>query len=588
MLLRNKYLYLFAFLYSLAAYCQTISSLEIEGNNIFSSSDYFEWSGLSAGMNYSEAIQDSAKDGIILNLSNRGYLDADFNEFKITFSTDSQRIFIHININENSPTIIKSINIENPDSIDIKNTVNQFGFLEGKILNKFEIEALINEALTFYENNGYPFAKIIISSIVLNYDSAAAGRNAEINIKIEKGEMRRIDSIEISGNTSTKDYVITRELRIIKGEIYSQREIEELPSRLNRLRYFDPVRVPQFYLNSENEGILVIDVKEQQTNNFDGIIGYIPGTGPDDTGYLTGLINISLRNLFGTGRVAAIKWQQLNRFSQELELRYLEPWVLDYPFNLSAGLFQRKQDTSYVQRKVEGAVEFLATQEISAAFILSSEAVIPTINETPRFTVYNSSSITTGVNLKIDSRDDPYSPTKGLFFLNSYSFSRKRISGPLEFLTPGLETNINLQRLSIALSGFYELFTRQVIALGINARELRGSFFEESDLFRLGGTSSLRGYREEQFFGNRIFWSNLEYRLLLTRRTYAFLFIDTGYYLRNEDLDRNIFRQEAFNFGYGLGLNLETGLGVLAVSFALAEGDAFSEGKIHFGIVNEF
>ena len=58
--------------------------------------------------------------------------------------------------------------------------------------------------------------------------------------------------------------------------------------------------------------------------------------------------------------------------------------------------------------------------------------------------------------------------------------------------------------------------------------------------------------------------------------------------MRNEDLDRNIFRQEAFNFGYGLGLNLETGLGVLAVSFALAEGDAFSEGKIHFGLVNEF
>ena len=49
-----------------------------------------------------------------------------------------------------------------------------------------------------------------------------------------------------------------------------------------------------------------------------------------------------------------------------------------------------------------------------------------------------------------------------------------------------------------------------------------GPFFEESDLYRLGGTNTLRGYRENQFLGSRIFWSNLEYRFLLTQRTFAF------------------------------------------------------------------
>jgi outer membrane protein insertion porin family len=117
---------------------------------------------------------------------------------------------------------------------------------------------------------------------------------------------------------------------------------------------------------------------------------------------------------------------------------------------------------------------------------------------------------------------------------------------------------------------------------------LKGSFFENSDLFRLGGTNSLRGYREDQFLGARILWTNLEYRLLLTRRTFAFLFFDTGYYLREADVERNILKSEDFLYGYGLGLNIETGLGVLGVSFALGEGDSFSDGKIHFGLVNEF
>ena len=88
--------------------------------------------------------------------------------------------------------------------------------------------------------------------------------------------------------------------------------------------------------------------------------------------------------------------------------------------------------------------------------------------------------------------------------------------------------------------------------------------------------------------GSRIFWSNLEYRALFTRRSYGFVFFDTGYYLRPEEAEKNISESEDFLYGFGLGLNLETGLGVLRVSYALGQGDTFSEGKIHFGILNEF
>jgi outer membrane protein insertion porin family len=74
----------------------------------------------------------------------------------------------------------------------------------------------------------------------------------------------------------------------------------------------------------------------------------------------------------------------------------------------------------------------------------------------------------------------------------------------------------------------------------------------------------------------------------LARRSYTFVFFDTGYYLRNADPLKNIQEVSSFKTGYGFGLNIETGLGVLSVSFALGQGDSFSQGKIHFGIVNEF
>ena len=491
-------------------------------------------------------------------------------------------------IDEGYPVVINNIYLDGIDTTSGMNIIKQFEYLKGQVFNKQEIELNIEELLTGFENSGYPFAKIQITSVNVYQDSVNKENFADLYLNIISGEVNKIDRIEIQGNTSTKDYVIIRELRIGSGEPYMQNKIEEFPKRLNRLRFFEPISTPQFYINSKKEGVLLIEVKEKNTNNFDGIIGYIPPGKDESSGYVTGLVNISLRNLFGTGRAASIKWNKYNRNSQELDLRYLEPWLFSFPLNVNLGLYQRIQDTTYVQRKIEGSLDYLATEDISAGVMFASETVVPTVRANPVFTVYNSSYVTTGANLKIDTRDDPYAPTEGILFINSYSFSIKTINGPVEYFTPSLSTSVDLQRFESSFYIFYELFTRQIVALGLNAKELRGSSFENSDLYRLGGTNSLRGYREDQFLGSRIFWSNLEYRALLTRRSYGFVFFDTGYYLRPEEPDRNIPKSEEFLYGFGLGLNLETALGVLRVSYALGEGDTFSDGKIHFGVLNEF
>jgi outer membrane protein insertion porin family len=266
----------------------------------------------------------------------------------------------------------------------------------------------------------------------------------------------------------------------------------------------------------------------------------------------------------------------------------MEPWLFDFPFNIEGRLFQRKQDSTYVQRNLEGSLEYLATHEISASIIIGTQSTIPSELNSTNFSVFNSTSFTTGVNFRIDTRDDFYSPTKGIYFNNSYKFSSKKINGPAGFITSDTKTDFTLQRLEFDFNFFSQFFRRQVAAIGIHGRELRGDNTDLSDLYFLGGANSLRGYKEKQFQGNRILWLNLEYRLLLSNRSFAFLFFDDGYFLRNEDRQKNIPENSSFKIGYGFGLNIETGLGVLGVSFALAKGDSFGEGKIHFGIINEF
>jgi outer membrane protein insertion porin family len=567
---------------------QSIKEIEINDNSIFSDSEIKKWANLYEGQPYTSSLFDSSKTLIAAELNSAGYFNSSFEDSEAQSSIDSLTVNIILHVKEGEPTFVKELFFSTDDTINVEEHLSAISYLKGEIFKRHEIETSINSLLSELENEGFPFASIKIQSVYFYSDSLNDDHFVDLYIKLEKGLKSKIDKIEVAGNNSTKDYVIVRELRIDAGEEYSQERVNNFPNRLNKLRFFEPVQAPQFYVDSDNNGVLLIKVKEKNTNNFDGIIGYVPSASDNESGYVTGLVNVTLRNIFGTGRAAAVRWQKLTRENQELELKYLEPWLFGFPFNLNAELFQRIQDTTYVQRSIGGALEFLATENISASAFVSTEEVIPTERDVPVFTVYNSSTLTSGLSLKIDLRDDPLATTGGFLFETSYSFSRKKINGPAEYITPGLETNPNLQRITAGFSAYYELFFRNIVAINVNGKELTGPFFEQSDLWRFGGTRTVRGYREEQFLASRIAWSNMEYRLMLTSRSYAFVFFDAGYYFIEADESKGIVKNEDLIFGYGLGITIKTAIGLLGVSFALAKGDSFSEGKIHFGIINEF
>ena len=582
-ILLSLHLLFTAFLYS-----QTIGSINLNGNKSFNKSDYFEWINIFPGQSMFEGLKDTLMKRISFNLNQRGYFDYKFDAISFDSAKTKNNVDITININEGVPTFFNKVNVENVSKADSNFVISSFNNLSGEIFNKFDLENTISEVLSYYENNGNPFAVVKIKSFNFYKDTLSKKNLTDIFLLIDAKKKSRINKIEIHGNKKTKNYVLIRELRIVSGQEYSQQNVNILPERLNKLGFFKPVKKPEYYINSKGEGVLSFDVQEIQTNNFDGIIGYIPGGRNDESGYVTGLVNINLRNLFGTGRVVSIKWQRLNRSSQLLDLNYLEPWLFGMPINLSTRIFQRKQDSSYVQRTFDISLQYLATDVLSMGVTLSLESVIPTDNGNSKFTVFNSTIVNTGLNLKLDTRNDLFSPTNGILFINSYSFRKKTINGPSQFISPTTATNINLQKLELSFDAYFSFVNRQVLAVKLHGGELRGPFFETSDLFRMGGFNSLRGYKEDQFLGSRIIWGNFEYRFLLTNRTYFFLFFDNGYFLRKEDVDRNIPKIEGYKTGYGLGINLETGLGILGVSFAFGEGDSFSDGKIHFGIINNF
>jgi outer membrane protein insertion porin family len=578
----NKYFW-FLFFFSFILHSQTIKKVEISGSNRIDKNQLI--SILQS--------QKSLTDSVIVTLKNRvNSLLADEGFYKSKVSFDSTGLkkngTLSVNISEGEPTYIKEITVESADSNDNAVVDGYFKYLSGKIFIRNDVEKIFYEILSGYEDKGFPFASIEISGMVFSADSMNQSNDVVLHLQFKKDEKSFIDKILVEGNTKTKDYVIKRNIRIKEGDEFSTQKIKTIPEILNRMKFFEPAESPQYYFDTENKGVLKIFVKEKVTNNFDGILGYVPAVKNKSKGYFTGFINVGLRNIFGTERSGLIKWQKDGLLSQELEINYTEPWLFDLPVNVTFFVWQRKQDSTYVQRKYESKIEYLLSNQISTSVFIGTESTIPSEPDNKGFTVFHSTSLILGANLRYDTRDDAYSPAKGFLFATTYKLYQKKITGPEQFLSLAEDQKVKQQKIEFDLSYFQTTFTSQVFAASFHGRELKGNFHEISDLYKLGGAFTLRGYIENQFWGNRIFWSNFEYRYLIEKRSFVFVFFDEGYFLLSKNNMERKKDLSGFKSGYGFGLNLETGIGVLGVSFALSKGDTFGEGKLHFGIINEF
>jgi outer membrane protein insertion porin family len=561
-----------------------IRSIRFQGNQEFSDRELLELLSSRPSLAYSDVILDNDLRAIAEQYRHRGYLNAQAKAGNLQFTSDSSSVDLTIEIAEGRQSVLATIAFEGNRQFQTEEIIKEVDTKVGTPLDERVLEQDIENLLSRYEQSGYPFASCQIASMGRRQGEEVD--SIDVEIRIDERERVAIEEIRVEGNKETRSSVIVRETRLKEGEIFSPAITNAIRRRLTRLDIFSSVAEPELYLRN-NKGGLLIKVQEGNTSTFDGVIGYIPGTASGEAGYVTGLVSVAMRNLFGTGRKLSFRWQREDRASQELGIRYLEPWIFGFPANLGGGFFQRQQDSSYVRRVFDMKGELMLSEELSVSLLFGSESVIPSSDSTIT-SVFRSSTTTFGGEILYDTRNDNYSPTSGARYQTDYQYGRKRIRNVPQAVTSNVPGRATVQRFTLDLDFFFSPLTRQVIAVGLHGRELRSGHLEESEMFRFGGARTLRGYRENQFVGSRLAWMNTEYRFLLARRTFIYGFVDNGYYLRPADDIRGIPKSDALKVGYGIGVQMETALGNVGVSFALGQGDTFSTGKIHFGLINEF
>lgn len=560
-----------------------LSGLRISGNDALADGDVRAATGLVRGALLTDSSIASAIAGVTRLYHSRSFYGAIVSGALMNFSADSGEADCSITVREGFRATLGRVSLRGASAMTPETAAGLIPLSTGEPLDRAAIEAGVAAILGWYDRAGYPFAQAAVSGI----DDGGEG-SMTVTIDVAEGGLTTIAGIRVAGNTETADRVILREARMDIPSVYDPAAVDRFAGRLRRLGIFADVQDPSLYrLTGEGnepapeEGApgdgeygLLVTVAEGRTSSFDGVLGYAPEQTASSGGSLTGSVVLAFRNLFGTARRLDAAWMRPGRNTQEVRLGYEEPWAFGYPVNLAGGFSQRRQDSSYVDTRWRLSAEFLATASLSVSAIVEGQSVVPSSGPSGAG-IEDATATTGGAVVRYDTRDDRELPRSGVDFRSEYRSGNKRRSA----VQSGKSA---IRHIGFDFDFFIPLTTRQVLAFAAHGREVSTDTPDPGDLYRLGGFRTLRGFREDQFLGERTAWGTAEYRFLAGGKSFLYGFVDQGYVMEAGG------GGDLYTYGYGVGLRLETGLGLVGVAFALGKGDPVSQTKIHFGLINDF
>src|SRR6267154_704645 len=171
---------------------------------------------------------------------------------------------------------------------------------------------------------------------------------AFLEVDVDEGKQFYVRRIEFTGNTTTRDKVIRRELALEEGGIYDSRLWELSLLRLNQLSYFDQLKsddpnVTEKKLDEKNGQVdLTLKVKEKGKNSI-GLNGGVSGL----EGAFIGL-NYSTNNFLGRGETLQVQIS-LGNLARSIMFGFTQPYMFDRPLQFGFTVFGNK--VSYNQAR---------------------------------------------------------------------------------------------------------------------------------------------------------------------------------------------------------------------------------------------
>ena len=471
-----------------------VKSITFEGNeaysskelkNMMSSSEYTIFSFFSdSGMLKREQLKQDIQK-LNAYYFNNGFINSQVGEPEITH--DEKGIYIKIKIKEGKRFKFGKIEISG-DSL-IKPRPELLQALKIKEGNNYDRESLskdIDFLTQACNDEGYAIADVNPKVNIREKEQLV-----DIDFQLKKGELVYINRINITGNAVTRDKVIRRQLEVVEGNLYSSSKLKNSYGNLNRLRYFEEVDFQTEKKPDKNEMDINIRVKEKNTGMF------MVGAGYSATEQAIIMAQIVQQNFLGYGQILSLK-ASLGSTTNNYELSFTEPWLLDLPLWSQVTIWKYKTDYDSYSFNTTGAgftLGYPIWEKISAYagynFTINNIENINYDTATSYIVDQAGQRIASSVTLSLgrDTTDDNIFPTKG----TKTSISVQHAGTPL-----GGDTKFT--KYSAGATAYYPLFWDMVFGAKGRIGYLQNNDDSDSRIpinerYVLGGINSLRGLR---------------------------------------------------------------------------------------------
>ncbi len=396
--------------------------------------------------------------------------------------------------------------------------------------------------------------------------------NIRINayVQVDSGPKIRIHDIWFKGLQYTSDKYLKRVIQFKPDAIFQTGKIREYIKKLERLDYIKLNGSPVL-VQKDSLYFLKIPLKENNLINFDFIVGYSPGTGRESKGIWSGRIFFHFKNLFGSGRRLKISWEKPDKVSETLNLNYQEKYIFGSNLNMDLAFAYRVKDSLFSSSTRSIGLEY-PFHNFSFGLVYQERNSTLDSSVGVRYGSFKIRNRAVRFIFQYTSLNNPVNPTTGmsLSMVNEFGNYEGRDS---TFRQLFWKYSFSFQKI-MKLYQIYPFIGLIYKKTGSNVR------IPASELFFVGGSTSLRGYVEEQFRTDEYILLTMEVRLVLGRYSRFHLFRDMAW-LRNESnfLNKN---------GYGIGFIVPMKLGVLKIDYGLQRGFQFREGTLHIRVISEF